>query len=299
MMSSQSVETKPSETALFAALRRAIAHKDFGNEKFGPDHLAEYFLPPHFRFFIKFQKIRDNTKEKLNSFLPGLNETMIARTAYFDGLFLEALEKEFPQIVLLGAGYDTRAYRYADRNKGTKIIELDISPTQNWKQKCLKKARIDIPESVTLVPINFNTESLAEVLEGAGYDPRAKTLFIWEGVSYYLEAESVNATLQFVRRSAHPESVLAFDYVVPLTDANREAFGVASFFETMQMEHGDEALAFVIGEGQLEDFLGERGFEIVEHLDNEKIEERFLTDEGSLLGEMTAHFRFAAATLRK
>ena len=118
-MSTQGVEAKPSETAFFAALRRAIANKDFGNDSFGPDFLAEYFLPPHFRFFIKFKKIRENTKDKLNAFLPGLNEYMIARTAYFDGLFSDALKNEFPQIVMLGAGYDTRAYRFAEQNKGT------------------------------------------------------------------------------------------------------------------------------------------------------------------------------------
>ncbi len=61
-MSAKSIEQKPSETALFAALHRAIANKDYQNERFGPDSLAEYFLPPHFRFFIKFKGIRANTK---------------------------------------------------------------------------------------------------------------------------------------------------------------------------------------------------------------------------------------------
>ena len=60
-MSKKSIEERPSETALFAALRRTIANKEFKNEKFGPDDLAEYFLPPHFRFFLKFKKIRMNT----------------------------------------------------------------------------------------------------------------------------------------------------------------------------------------------------------------------------------------------
>jgi hypothetical protein len=73
-MTNKGVEQKPSETALFAALRRTIANKEFGDEKFGPDYLAEKFLPPHFRFFLKFKSIQANTKEKLNGFLPGLNE---------------------------------------------------------------------------------------------------------------------------------------------------------------------------------------------------------------------------------
>lgn len=86
-MTNRGVEQKPSETALFAALRRTIAHKEFKNDKFGPDDLSEYFIPPHFRFFLKFKRIRENTKNKLNRFLPGLNEYMIARTSYFDRLY--------------------------------------------------------------------------------------------------------------------------------------------------------------------------------------------------------------------
>lgn len=294
-MTAKGVEAKPSETATFAALRRALAYQEYGNQQFGPDHLATIFLPPHFRFFLKFKKIRENTKAKLNGFLPGLTEMMIARTAYFDQLFRQALANQTPQIVLLGAGYDTRAYRFADQNTGTKVIELDIAPTQNWKIKSLQKAKIDIPENVTLAPINFNTDPLADALHKAGYDPAAKTLFLWEGVSYYLQADSVDTTLSFVREHAHPESLIVFDYVVPLTDENREAYGVAAFYKTMQKEHGDEALVFAIGDGQIETFLHERGLQLIEHLDNQQIEQKFLTNAETLLGQMTANFRFVTA----
>ena len=112
---------------------------------------------------------RENTKNRLNEFLPGLNEYKIARTAYFDKLFVDALKDKTPQIVLLGAGYDSRAYRFSKSNHGTRIFELDIPPTQDRKKKCLRKARIDIPNHVTFVPINFNLESIKDTLEKAGY----------------------------------------------------------------------------------------------------------------------------------
>lgn len=107
----------------------------------------------------------------------------------------------------------------------------------------------------------------------------------------------MDATLGFVRDFSHPESLLAFDYVVPLTDENADAFGVAGFFETMKKEHGDEALLFAIDEGIAESFLADRGLKMIDHLDNEEIEKKFLTDEnGSLIGSMTAHFRFVSAS---
>jgi len=297
-MTNKSVEQKPSETALFAALRRTIAHKEFRNEKFGPDDLAEYFLPPHFRFFLRFTKIRENTKNKLNDALPGLNEYMIARTAYFDRLFVDALDNEIRQIVLLGAGYDTRAYRFNQSNRGTKIFELDITPTQDRKKKCLKKARIDIPQHVRFVPINFKEESLKDVLEKAGYEDQAKTLFLWEGVSYYLDAESVDVTLDFVSHTSHQESAIAFDYTISLSEKNlNDYYGVREFAQTMKEHHANEELMFSIDEGKIESYLEQRGLKKLDHLDNGEIERTFLAkDNGSLLGQITGHFRFVSAS---
>jgi len=297
-MTDKDVERKPSETALFAALRRTIANKEFGNEKFGPDYLAEKFLPPHFRFFLKFKKIQANTKDKLNGFLPGLNEYMIARTAYFDHLFVNALNTQTSQIVLLGAGYDTRAYRFANLNHDTRIFELDIAPTQDRKRKCIKSARIKVPEFVTFIPINFNDQSLADVLGEAGYQNHQKTLFIWEGVSYYLDAASVDRTFEFVRQATHPESSIAFDYTVSMSEENiDEYYGVREFSQTMKEHHANEELLFSIGEGEIGSFLEQRGLKAIEHLDNEDIERRFLMDEdGSMLGRITGHFRFVLAS---
>ena len=297
-MTNNSVEQKPSETALFAALRRTIANKEFNDNKFGPDYLAEYFLPPHFRFFLKFKPIRENTKNKLNEALPGLTEYMIARTAYFDVLFVDALKGKTPQIVLLGAGYDTRAYRYAKLNQGTSIFELDILPTQERKKECLRKSRIDNPDHVTFIPINFNQEALADALEKAGYAKDQKTLFIWEGVSYYLEPDAVDATLEFVCHNAHPESSIAFDYTIPISADNiADYYGVKEFTQTMVARHGNEALLFSIEEGKAEAFLAQRGLKMVAHLDNEEIERTFLLKEdGALLGRITGHFRFMSSS---
>ncbi|MCP4359601.1 MAG: SAM-dependent methyltransferase [Chloroflexi bacterium] len=296
-MSNNSVEQEPSETAVFAALRRAIAYKEFNNERIGPDFLAEYFLPAHFRFFIKFRRLRANVKDKLHRFLPGLYEYVIARTAYFDAVFVDALRKEVPQIVLLGAGYDSRAYRFVGLNQATRIIELDIASTQNRKKRCLRKEKIDIPGQVTLVPINFNTESLNEALEKAGYDKGKQTLFLWEGVSYYLQPEAVAETLEFVSHSAHHESAIVFDYTVSITEENINWYGVREFSETMKERHAAEELLFAIDEGDTESFLEQRGLKMVERLDNEEIEKAFLLNEDeSSIGHITGHFRFVLAS---
>ena len=296
-MAYRSVEQKPSETAVFAALHRAIANKEFKNEKFGSDYLAEYFLPSHFRFFIKFNKVRANVKKRISEAFPGLHEYMIARTAYFDSKFIDALNDEVPQIVLLGAGYDSRAYRYAKLNSATKIIELDIGPTQNRKKKCLKKAQIDIPRQVTLASINFRKESLKAVLEKAGHENHKKTLFLWEGVSYYLQAESVAEMLEFVSHSSQRESVIAFDYTISVTEENINGYGGKEFFESMKEHHANEGIMFAIDDGKAGLFLERKGLKMVEHMENDEIEKAFLLNEnGSLIGQITRHFRFVSAS---
>lgn len=297
-MSKKGVEKRHSETAIFAALYRAVANKEFKNKRLGPDYLAEYFLPSHFKFFIKFKKIRVNVKNKSNKLTPGMYEYMLARTAFFDNVFIDSLNKNIPQIVLLGAGYDTRAYRFAKLNNITKIFELDIATTQNRRKKCLKKAQIDIPKHVRLVPINFSEESLKNVLEKAGYENNEKTLFIWEGVSYYLEPESVDATLEFVNNSSHNESVIAFDYAISISEENiNNYYGVKEFAQTWRKHRSDELFRFAIDEGKIESFLEQRGLKIVNHLDNREIEKTFLLNEnGSLIGQINGSFRFAMAS---
>ena len=115
----------------------------------------------------------------------------IARTAFIDNIFENAINDDIPQIVFLGAGYDTRSYRFIKQLKSTVIFELDINTTQQRKTEILKKNKIDIPNSLSFVPINFNTDEIADVLSKAGYDKTKKTLFIWEGVTYYLTKEKI------------------------------------------------------------------------------------------------------------
>ena len=289
------VEQQPSETALLAALRRALAHKEYPQTRLGSDDLAEIFLSSQMRFFLRFKFMRAMGLRRLEGYLPGLQAFMIARTVYFDQLFTTALEAQFPQIVLLGAGYDTRAYRYAARNRATQIFELDISPTQERKKTCLEAAHLPPPERLRLVPIDFNREELAEVLGSAGWQPQERTMFIWEGVTYYLQPQSVDATLEFLSQAA-PGSQVAFDYTESIDAANRGGVGVQEFMDTMKSAHAGEALLFSIASGEIETFLADRNLVLRQHLDNQQIEQEFLVDgSGASPGPITAHFRFVLA----
>ena len=223
---------------------------------------------------------------------------MIARTILFDDVFIRALKETIPQIVLLGAGYDTRAYRFADLNKYSRIIELDNAATQNRKKKCLKKFQIEIPEQVTHISLDFNKESLKDVLQNAGYKDDKKALFIWEGVCMYLEPKSVDAIFGFITHSSHSRSVIAFDYAITISDDNsHHYYGAAEIIQITKKPRSKESFKFTIDEDKIEPFLNKRGFKIVSHLNHKQIEESFLLREnGTPIGQPNGMFRFAIAS---
>jgi len=298
-MPRKSVEDQPSTTAFFTALRRALIYLENDGDEAGKDNLAIHFLPPHYRFLLKFNKVRTNTLEKLDTAIPGMNAYILARTGFFDNLFIEALQNDTPQVVLLGAGYDTRAYRFASLIHNSRIFELDINPTQERKKACLRKAHIEIPSQVKLVPVNFNQEKLGEVLVKAGYRKDEKTLFLWEGVSYYLDPESVSETLGFVTQTAM-DSKIAFDYIVRVPDKSQDqVYGFREFDHAMQDYHKNEELMFLLNEGEIGRFLEQNGLRLVHHLSNNEIEKIYLTNEdGVVSGHITGLFRFAVASPR-
>jgi len=137
-----------------------------------------------------------------------LMAAMGLRTEFFDRTLKDSLDT-VGQVVILGAGWDTRAYGIL-RDWGHPVFEVDTHPTQKAKVAGLDKAGID-SSHVTFVEVDFNRQSWLQVLEEHGFDPTVPTHLIWEGVAMYLTEEAIVDTLRTVARL--PEgSTLAFDY---------------------------------------------------------------------------------------
>ncbi|HET6488315.1 MAG TPA: class I SAM-dependent methyltransferase, partial [Syntrophales bacterium] len=210
-----SVETRPSETALGAAILRFLATLDPREEIAGPDTLAEIFIPEDRRDSLKEPMIRQWAMK--NRIPPGMYEFMIARTAFFDRLVQGALRENIPQIVFLGAGYDSRPYRFKELIRDTRIFELDIEPTQQHKIALLHRAGIPIPDPLVFVSINFNTDNIGDALFRTGFEKNKKSLFVWEGVTPYLSAKVVDETLSIIASISPAGSLIGFDYESRLT----------------------------------------------------------------------------------
>lgn len=290
-----SLEQQPSETAMAAAFLRALAALDEREEIRGGDYLAQAFLPEDRKASLRHPA--PVVRKKIDKSRPGMYEYMVARTAYFDGIVEQALRERIPQIVFLGAGYDSRSYRFRDAIKETRVFELDIRTTQQRKTELLHRAGIPLPEQLRFVPIDFNRDNLKEVLLGTGYDPKGKTLFVWEGVTHYLLPKTVDETLGFIRSNSPPGSTVCFDYESISPDM-LDLYGVKELLENRRASAASEPSRFAIAKGKLDAFLSERGYKIIDHLTPQDMERNYLAlRDGSSAGRVLAIFHFVRAAV--
>lgn len=292
------VDSKASHTALMAAIHRFNATKETREEFTGPDKLAYVFLPSKAKFFLSLALFRRIFINKVHEKVPGTYEYVTARTMFFDEVFYQSLMQKIPQIVFLGAGYDTRAMRFQKLTKHSTIYELDAPSTQNEKKKRLKQHKIHLPENLVFVPINFNTDKLGEALLSSGYDPARKTLFIWEGVTMYIPAYAVNETISFIKHNSGAESTLVFDYFYEsVIDGTCTSYGADKLAESAS--DLSEHFKFGIQEGKAEEFLKKNGFSLIDHYSPEEFEEKYLQDDsGKLFGKMYGFAGHAYAKLK-
>jgi len=138
-------------------LWRAASYKDKRECYSGADYVAYELVPSFLKFIVKSRRIFKFFSWHYTS--QGIYEYIIARTKYFDNAFMQALEGGFDQIVIFGAGFDSRALRFNEKNKATTIFELDAPMTQQDKLKGFQSRKLSLPKSLIFVPIDFNRET--------------------------------------------------------------------------------------------------------------------------------------------
>ncbi|HEY0133299.1 MAG TPA: SAM-dependent methyltransferase [Nannocystis sp.] len=151
---------------------------------------------------------------------PPIVHQSAARTTFSDDVVARHLVHA-DQLVILGAGFDTRAYRLP-AGASVRCFEVDAPPTQAYKREMLAKAGVD-PGPVRFVAADFATEDWFAKLVAAGFDPDRPGVFIWESVTMYLPREAVVDALRKISRTA-PGTVVAFDYMSAELLASRSLF---------------------------------------------------------------------------
>jgi methyltransferase (TIGR00027 family) len=146
--------------------------------------------------------------ERFSKAFPPIEKTIRLRTRYFDDRLDEQLGQGCRQVVILGAGLDTRAVR--KQKPGTIYFEIDDGATLNFKKAQLESTHN--LSDVKFISANYVTDGLTQLLTQNSFDISGRTHFIWEGNTMYLTEESIRQTLLDIAHHVK-EFTLSFDYL--------------------------------------------------------------------------------------
>jgi methyltransferase (TIGR00027 family) len=268
-------KSQSSLTAAGIAIARAVESEKPADERICYDPYARHLVPRWMVRVLGFFIMSGYTELRG----PGVNGFLLARERYIDDVLQNFLDEGLQQLVILGAGYDARAYRF-NLPERVKTFEVDHPLTQADKLEKVSRIFGKIPEHVRYVPVDFNAQSLSETLLSAGYDPGLISLFIWQGVTMYLTPEGVDATLAFIVKNAAPGSAVVFDYVYQAVLDGIQKQSEISNMRRYRFMTG-EGLTFGIPEGTVEAFLRRRGFQQVKDVTSEELKAAYFTGKNA------------------
>lgn len=264
-------------TSRMVMLFRALAAHDSAIGIFN-DSLAEQLLnargqrivrrPRTYRFMARLFRRRPRLK--------GAFASLLLRARFAEDELARAMETEgVRQYVILGAGWDTFAWRRPDLMARLRVFELDYPATQAAKQDRLAERGLETPANLTFVPIDFTTQSLSTRLQESGFDPAVPTFVNWMGVTYYLPLPVVEGVFREMRALCAGGVSVAFDYV----DAQvreRIARQPKTFSMRLRRRFGlriwrriGEPFHTLLDTSQLPDWLHTLGYELRENLTRE------------------------------
>jgi methyltransferase (TIGR00027 family) len=223
---------------------------------------------------------------------PGVRSSVVARTRLIDDEIGRALAEPVRQVAILGAGFDSRAYRMPVL-RGLPIFEVDHPDTQAAKRSVVERVCSEVPRSLRFVPVDFARDDLAAAIRAAGYRETARSLILWEGVTNYLTDAAVDATLRWCAR-ASSGSVVLFTYVHRDILTRPEIFvGTRNLFQSL--EKSGERFTFGLEPSRLREYLAERGLVLESDLGAAEYRERYF---GARAQRMRGHEFYRVALAR-
>jgi methyltransferase (TIGR00027 family) len=207
---------------------------------------------------------------------PGVRSSVVARTRLIDDAITASVDERTAQMVILGAGYGSRAHRLSCMRDVT-VFEVDHPDTQKAKLAALNEALSTVPNNVRYIASDFNQRRLEAAMAAAGYRDKMRTVFLWEGVTNYLTEAAVDTSLRWCARAA-AGSLLIFTYVHLDVLTNPSKFvGTDRLFATLA--NAGEKLTFGIDPAKLPQFLAERGLSLERDLGAAEYRELYFKDE--------------------
>ncbi len=273
-----------------AALRAASAKHDDLQMK-NPDFMAKYFVGPRYKYLLCMpHRFLRKITERIS---PGSYCYFLARTKFFDEKLYKAIHNGIEQLVILGAGYDTRAHRFHEQLKHIDIFELDLESTQKRKKKILKRKRIGNALNVQYIKFDFKDRNIKQCLTNNGFSIQKKTLFILEGVSYYLPEEDLKHFLRFFSNECCERCELIFDYAErSFLDKDFSSYG--SYEMSKWLEKHNERFLFGLHRYELLSWLKQQSIKLLSNLSAQDIKQSYLVNpSGRSAGQPLGYLNFA------
>ena len=265
----------PSRTAELVCICRAVARRDPPQVRLLDDPYAERFLGPlHKAAGRAYAATRRFGPRLVSALGPSIVTYIQVRHRFIDDALRDALGRGVQQVVIAGAGYDCRAYRFADALRGRPVFELDFPSTARRKAKKLREMQGLLPEvNVHRGEVDFRTERASHALGRTGFDPARSTFFVWEGVSMYLTRAAVKETLEDFRGIAAPGSELALDfwYLVDSSDLASTAHRISPNL----LHFLGEPIVFGMHPEDVPDFLARQGLVAIEVMEGPALSARY------------------------
>jgi len=275
---------EPSRTALGAAEHRAVHQVLEGGSIFA-DPLAVRILGADAEAAVRDAESNPSSRR--------LRLFVAVRTRFAEDALAAAVARGVRQLVVLGAGLDTYAYRNPF-TESLHVFEVDHPATQAWKRQRLAEAAIPLPSTLTFAPVDFERETLADGLAAAGFDIAERSFFTWLGVVPYLTEQAVFSTLEFIAGLPGGAHVV-FDYSNPVAPGSgRDKYATAHEALATRVASIGEAFKSYFETDSLLAKLMALGFRDIEDLGPALIRERYFANRGGALPDRGGHIVRAA-----
>jgi methyltransferase (TIGR00027 family) len=269
---------KPSATAEAMAAARALGSVIYRREAILDDPYAEHFLGP--RFAALYRLLRWSASDWLgrriirfyDRKLPGALGYVLTRHRYFDDAIDEAVQRGVRQVVLVGAGYDSRALR-RPALAGARIIEVDHPDTQERKLRIVQRQLGELPRHVRYVPVNATRGDLRDLPEH-GVDRAAPAVFVLEGFLWYMPPDVARDILAALAEISAPGSQVIFDHILPsVVDGTCTLEGAAE--HRAYCEQRGEPILFGLDPDRLAGELAALGWRLIDDVGRDELAARY------------------------
>lgn len=244
------------------------------------DPYAVHFINPEIlKFAAEHPREAEQKVQEMENQFPGLGNSIRARVKYFDIILEKCISDDITQLIILGAGYDTRPYRIPKIDSNFKVFEVDHPEIQSIKKEIITRIFGKLPDNVTYIPLNLESGDLDVVISSTCFSELKKTLVIMEGLIMYLSSDSINRIFSYLSQKCPVGSKILFDYYpesVVSGEKNEYAKNIVKFTQL-----SGEPLKFGIPDDDERIFFSQWNFTDIRIIRSEEYKKRLFTGKNA------------------